>query len=134
MNFDAFNKTELEQYAAEVKEKWGSTKAYKEYELKTEGKTDKEIKKTIGQLMTLFSEIGSLKQLLPSEKAVQDKIRSLQEFITENYYTCTDEILKGFGQMYVCDERMKQNIDKAGGKGTAEFVRQAVFVYCAQKH
>lgn len=133
MNFDAFNKTELEQYAAEVKEKWGSTKAYKEYEIKTKGKTDKEIEKTINQLMTLFAEIGSVKQLLPTEKVVQDKIKALQKLITENFYTCTDEILKDLSQMYVCDGRFKQNIDKAGGEGTAEFVKQAVFVYCGNK-
>ena len=133
MNFDAFNKAELEQYAAEVKEKWGSTKTYKEYEIKTKGKTDKEIEKNINQLMTLFAEIGSVKQLLPAEKVVQDKIKALQELITENFYTCTDEILKDLSQMYVCDERFKQNIDKAGGEGTAEFVKQAVFVYCSNK-
>ena len=133
MNFYAFNKTELEQYAAEVKEKWGSTKAYKEYEIKTKGKTDKEIEKTINQLMTLFAEIGSVKQLLPTEKVVQDKIKALQKLITENFYTCTDEILKDLSQMYVCDGRFKQNIDKAGGEGTAEFVKQAVFVYCGNK-
>lgn len=130
MNFNAFNKTEMEQYATEIKEKWGSTTAYKEYERKKKEKSDKEIKKNAEQLMTLFSDIGTLKQLLPDDKTVQDKIKTLQEFITENYYTCTNEILKGLGQMYVCDERMKQNIDKAGGEGTAEFVKQAIMVYC----
>ncbi len=130
MNFNAFNKTEMEQYATEIKEKWGSTTAYKEYERKKKEKSDKEIKKNAEQLMTLFSDIGTLKQLLPNDKTVQDKIKTLQEFITENYYTCTNEILKGLGQMYVCDERMKQNIDKAGGEGTAEFVKQAIMVYC----
>lgn len=136
MNFNAFNKTEMKQYATEIKERWGSTTAYKEYERKTKEKSDTEVKKTAEQLMTLFSDIGTLKQVLPDDKTVQDKIKDLQEFITENYYTCTNEILKGLGQMYVCDERMKQNIDKAGGKGTAEFVKQAITVYCSknQKH
>lgn len=134
MNFNVFDKTEMEQYAAEIKEKWGSTTAYKEYERKTKEKSDEEVKKNTEQLMTLFSDIGTLKQLLPDDKTVQAKIKTLQEFITENYYTCTNEILKGLGQMYVCDERMKQNIDKAGGEGTAEFVKQAITVYCSKKH
>ncbi len=34
--------------------------------------------------------------------------------------------------MYVCDERMKQTIDKAGGEGTAEFVRQAIMAFGGQ--
>ena len=32
--------------------------------------------------------------------------------------------------MYVSDERMKGNIDRAGGDGTAEFAREAIRVYC----
>lgn len=59
------------------------------------------------------------------------KIEELQAWITENYYHCTDEILSGLGQMYAGDERMKHNIDQAGGEGTAEFVSQAVAVYCS---
>ena len=40
-----------------------------------------------------------------------------------------DDILAGLGQMYVCDERFTQNIDKHG-VGTAEFVNKAIFEYC----
>ena len=47
---------------------------------------------------------------------------------TENYYTCTDEILAGLGKMYVADERFKKNIDKYG-EGTAEFTANAIAVY-----
>lgn len=43
---------------------------------------------------------------------------------TLHYY---DEI--GLGEMYVSDERFKNNIDKAGGEGTAEFVKAAVAFY-----
>ncbi|MDE6385989.1 MAG: TipAS antibiotic-recognition domain-containing protein, partial [Eubacterium sp.] len=56
----------------------------------------------------------------------QNLIKKLQNFITENYYTCTDEILKGLGQMYISDERFKKNIDNAGGVGTAEFTVKAI--------
>ena len=42
---------------------------------------------------------------------------------------CTNEILAGLGQMYVCDERFKNNIDK-NGEGTAEFVTEAIKIYC----
>ncbi|MBQ2899840.1 MAG: TipAS antibiotic-recognition domain-containing protein, partial [Oscillospiraceae bacterium] len=56
--------------------------------------------------------------------------KELQDFITGNYYTCTDEILSGLGKMYVGDERFKNNIDKAGGTGTAEFAAKAIEIYC----
>lgn len=126
MNFEAFSKTEMNQYAAEVREKWGATEAYKEYEQRWKGKSSQEMENISKQLMGLFTEIGSLRQMPPDEKAVQEKIRALQDFITEHYYQCTDEILEGLGQMYVGDERMRHNIDQAGGEGTAEFVRQAI--------
>jgi hypothetical protein len=56
-------------------------------------------------------------------------VAKLQAHITENYYTCTDEILAGLGQMYAADERFKKNIDKYG-EGTAEFVSKAIAIYC----
>ena len=42
---------------------------------------------------------------------VQEQIKKLQDFITNHYYNCTDEILNGLGQMYICDERMKKNME-----------------------
>lgn len=133
MNFNAFNRTEIDQYAEEVKERWGSTKAYDEYMQKSKNKTDKELDIAANKLRALFADLGSLRQLSPAEKEVQEKIGELQEFISENYYTCTIDILSGLSQMYVCDERFKKNIDELGGDGTAEFVRQAISVY-AQIH
>lgn len=130
MNFNAFDKTEMEQYEQEVRERWGGTKEYAQYEQKTKGKTEKGIQEMADKLLALFAEIGQLREFSPSQKEVQEKIGELQTFITDNYYSCTDEILHGLGQMYVMDERMKRNIDRAGGDGTAEFVKQAVEIYC----
>lgn len=129
MAFDAFDKSEMNQYAKEVKERWESTDAYKEYEQMAKGKTEEEMKAGGEQLMEVFAGIGALRDLSPEDNAVQEKIRQLQGLITERYYTCTDEILDDLSQMYVCDDRMKRNIDKAGGEGTAEFVREAVAHY-----
>lgn len=131
MKFNAFSKSEIDQYTEEIKRKWGSTQAYKEFEEKTKQKTEFEQKETADRLLSLFTEIGKLKQLQPADKAVQEKISMLQKFITDNYYTCTNEILIGLSQMYVNDERFKHNIDKAGGEGTAEFVKQAIAIYCS---
>ena len=84
MSFNAFSKTEMEQYAAEVKERWGSTNAYKEYEEKAKKKSNQELTETAHQLLSVFTEIGSLKELSPDEKVVQEKIEKLQKFITDN--------------------------------------------------
>ncbi|HBA49050.1 MAG TPA: MerR family transcriptional regulator [Lachnospiraceae bacterium] len=126
MEFNAFQKSEYDQYAEEVRERWGSTKAYEESMQKMKGKTAQEMQAAARKMMELFAETGALRGCRPEDEKVQEKIRELQDFITENYYNCTDEILRGLGQMYVCDERMKRNIDKAGGEGTAEFVSRAI--------
>lgn len=121
MNFSTFDKTEIKKYADEAKQKWGCTDAYKEYIQKHYDSADKTDK-----LMQIFAEIGKIKHLSPYCEEAQNLIKKLQNFITENYYTCTDEILRGLGQMYISDERFKKSIDDAGGAGTAEFTAKAI--------
>ena len=130
MDFDVFNKNEMEKYKAEVKEKWGNTKAYQEYKQKDIARNESDDSKLTNELMTMFSAFGKLKHLTPGADEVQKKIAALQKFITDNFYVCTNEILRGLGQLYVEDERFQKSIDKAGGNGTAEFVSQAISVYC----
>ena len=126
MKFDIFNKKEIEDYKAEVIKKWGNTKAYQEYKQKDIASNEDSYSKITSGLMEIFSELGELKHLNPDSDEVQKKIQALQKFITDNYYVCTKEILSGLGKMYICDERFKKNIDKAGGDGTAEFASQAI--------
>ena len=95
MNFSTFDKTEIKKYADEAKQKWGCTDAYKEYIQKHYDSADKTDK-----LMQIFAEIGKIKHLSPYCEEAQNLIKKLQNFITENYYTCTDELLRGLGQMY----------------------------------
>ena len=83
--------------------------------------------------MEIFSELGKLKHLTPNADEVQNGIAAIQKFITDNYYECTNKVLSGLGEMYVGDERFRNNIDKAGGDGTADFVKQAIVVYCSKR-
>ena len=131
MSFDAFNQDEMEQYAAEVKERWGNTTAYGEFLQRSEKSSTKEQQEAAKGLMDIFVSFGKLRQLAPQEEAVQTEVAALQKYITSHYYTCTNEILSGLGQMYTCDERYKRNIDQAGGEGTADFAAKAIAVYCA---
>lgn len=121
MSFSSFDTTEIKKYRTEAKKKWGQTDAYKEYEQKHTESPDK-----TDEFMQIFAEIGKVKHLSPDCEEAQNLIKKLQNFITDNYYTCTDEILKSLGEMYVSDERFKSNIDNAGGVGTAEFTAKAI--------
>ena len=113
----------MKNYEIEARSRWGNTDAYREYEQR--GKQD------MGDaLMAVFAKIGKLRDLEPASAEVQAMVKQLQDFISGNYYTCTKQILQGLGQMYVADERFKENIDRAGGAGTAEFVARAIEIYC----
>lgn len=128
INFEVFGKSDIEKYKAEIKAKWGNTKAYQEYKQKDIARNGGSYSKIANELLTMFSELGGLKHLTPNDDEVQNKIATLQKFITDNYYVCTNKILSGLGKMYVGDERFKNNIDKTGGVGTADFVKQAIAV------
>lgn len=130
MEFEIFDKTEIENYKKEAKEKWGHTKEYKEFEEKQKNNNYSTINI---QLMSIFNDIGKLKNLPADNIKVQEKIKHLQDFITDNFYTCTHEILSQLGNMYVSDTRFKNNIDKTSGIGTAEFTKQAIDIYCSKK-
>ena len=131
MNFEAFGKSEIEKYKAEIKAKWGNTKEYQEYKQKNIAQNN--YSKITNELMTIFSELGKIKHLTPNADEVQNGIAAIQKFITDNYYECTNKVLSGLGEMYVGDERFRNNIDKAGGDGTADFVKQAIVVYCSKR-
>ena len=77
--------------------------------------------------MAIFAEFAACKVSGASADSAEAQalVAKLQAHITANYYTCTDEILAGLGQMYVADERFKRNIDK-NGEGTAEFVAVSI--------
>ncbi len=132
LDFSAFDKTKLKEYEAEVKEKWGKTSAFSEFEIKSEGRSDSDNASIAVGMMEIFAEFGKISGKKPESSEAQELVKKLQSFITENYYNCTDEILFGLGQMYVFDERFTENIDKAGGKGTAEFVSKAIGAHCGK--
>ena len=130
MNFEPFDTSKMDAYAAEAKAKWGKTDAYKEFEQKTAGQTTVQMQSTGDALLEIFAELGSIRHTSPASEKAQALVTKLQGFITEHYYTCTKQILRGLGQMYIAGDSMTENIDKAGGEGTAEFAHQAIEVYC----
>lgn len=127
----AFDNSEFERYKAEAQERWGNTDAYKEHAQKTKGYGKDKWSNLAADMDIIFDEFAICMKnndTHDSEKT-QKLVKKLQNHITENYYTCTNEILYGLGQMYVADERFKKNIDKHAD-GTAAYVREAISYYC----
>ena len=121
-------------YEKEVKNKYGHTNSYKEYESKTKDYSNDKwnnLNDEMNNIMSMFAECKKQGSDFNSDQALI-LVKNLQDFITQNYYDCTNEILNGLGKMYVSDERFKNNIDKYGS-GTAEFISKAIEYYCVNK-
>jgi len=130
LKFDAFDTRKIDEYAAQAKAAWGTTPAYKEYEEKSKGRTKEDNLKIHQGMIDIFGEFGQIRNTDPASEEAQEMVKKLQDYITEHMYTCTKEILGGLGMMYGGGGDFTTNIDKMGGKGTAEFASRAIEIYC----
>ena len=127
----AFDNSEFEAYKEEAREKWGNTEAYKQHREKTKDYSGQKWSDLAGNMDQIMAEFAlCMKNGEGSDSAeAQRLVRVLQKHITDNYYNCTTQILAGLGQMYVADERFRNNIDKHGD-GTAAFISKAIGIFC----
>lgn len=132
MDFTAFDTQKIQQYTRQAKQQWGATSAYKEFEQKAAHQTAQEAADMGSRLMEILAVFGGMQHKSPAAPAVQTQVKALQAFITEHYYTCTKEIFAQLGQMYGAGGAFTENINAAGGPGTAEFAAKAIAVYCQQ--
>ena len=121
----------MNNYDIEIKQRFGNTEAYKEHKEKTANYSKEKWQDVNDGLMSVFAKFA---ECMNNGHTVNSNeagalVKELQTYITDNYYTCTNQILAGLGQMYVADERFKNNIDKYAA-GTAEFVGKAIENYC----
>ena len=124
----------MKNYETEVCARYGNTEAYREHEKKTKNYAKEKWAEANDGLMAIFAEFAACRASGASADSAEAQalVAKLQAHITANYYTCTDEILAGFGKMYVADERFKKNIDKYG-EGTAEFASKVIALYTRGK-
>lgn len=133
MNFKAFDTTTLEEYKKRAKEEWGTSAQYKEFEQKDSKRTMKDNERITKEFMGLFAEFGEMKDQPADSPEVQAQVGRLKQFITDNFYNCTNEVLEGLGKIYASGGEFTENIDSAGGKGTAGFTAEAIEIYCTKK-
>lgn len=156
MDFTAFDNTKLEEYKKRAREQYSDTDAYKEYEVKSAGRTPEDEQAFAEEFMAIFAKFGALLEdgtdsntagdsaadsssvdstpeaslSKASSPEAQALVQELRDYITEHFYNCTPEILAGLGKIYAADGEFKENIDHAGGSGTAEFASKAIEFYC----
>lgn len=130
MDFTVFDTKKIDEYAKRAKEQWGQTPEYREYEEKTKDWTNQDQQDVMKSFMLIFTEFGKMRTEAPASEKVQCEVKKLQDFISEHFYKCSNEVLGGLGQMYASGGEFTQNIDKMGGEGTARFTADAIEVYC----
>ena len=130
MDFKAFDRSKLDEYSRQAKELYGNTPEYKEMEEKQKKRTEEDEKILADRFMLLFKEAGEIKDSDPASDEAQNLVKRIQDYITENLYTCTNKILRGLGKMYSGGGDFTTNIDAYGGEGTAVFVANAIEIYC----
>ena len=131
--FKAFDLTELEEhkakYAEETKRKYGNTEAYKESQQKTSEYTAKDWAAIQAKREKIYKKMMDAMDRGPADAVVQEAVEAWRQHITEYFYECTPETLRGLGDLYVSDERFTANIDKYK-PGLAKFLRDAIHIYC----
>lgn len=133
MNFDAFDTKKIDEYTERAKKQWGNTPAYHEFEEKSKERSREDTQRINHGLMDLFREFGMLREQSPLSDDAGALVKELQNYITDNFYTCTDEILSGLGKMYADGGEFTASIDSAGGSGTAAFAAAAIAAYCGRR-
>lgn len=136
MSFKEFDMENIEntknKYRDEVKQRWGKTPAYEESEKKAEEYGQAEWGNINSCGAEILKEFSALAGTPANSESAMNLVEKWQKYITDNFYTCTKEILSCLGQMYVSDQRFTENIDK-NGEGTAKFMSEAIEIYCSKK-
>ena len=123
--------TARQQYEDEAKQRWGETDAYKESKARAAEYSKEKWNAVSEEMDNIFGDFADCLNSGEStdSETAQNLVKKLQDYITANFYHCTEDILAGLGEMYVCDERFRKNIDNHA-EGTADFVSKAIKIYC----
>ena len=130
MDFSAFDTRKMDEYQKQAKESWGHTPQYREFEEKQKARSGDEDRQLEKEMMGIFAEFGKILDASPQSETAQALVKKLQDFITEHFYKCTDEILMSLGKMYAGGGSFTENIDAVGGDGTGAFVCAAIECFC----
>lgn len=129
MSFNGFDPKKMDEYSTQAKVLYGKTDAYKEFEQKSKNRTAQQEKDLGVQVMDFFAKLGNMRPCEPGCEEAQAWAKELQEFFTENFYTCTPQILDSLAESYAGGGSMTENIDKVGGAGTGAFAKEVIDLY-----
>lgn len=140
-SFTAFSNAEVsalqEKYRNEVIERWGSTHEYQEFSSFFSARAEKERNRKWNDFFiysqNVFERLAEYKAETPALPAIQSIVAEWQEYISENFYPCSDAMLMYLGELYQTDERFVEYINRFATWNVAEFFGEAIKVYCCNR-
>lgn len=126
--YDAFADEDTKAYAAEAKERWGNTDAYKQSQARVSKMTKvqmQELKEDGEKHLQALAKAMDLGVDSPEVQALIKKSHANVNF----FYDCSVEMFRNLGKMYVTDPRFTATYEKVR-PGLAAFVHQAIELYC----
>ncbi|MCY3054869.1 MerR family transcriptional regulator [Aerococcus sp. CDC-944-U94] len=130
VNFQAFDRKKIDKFSQQAKDYWGDTEEYHHFQEKQIHQSSLQKKTIHQQLMMIFVEFSQIKKKNYGSQSAQTLVKKLQDFISDHFYPCSNEILFELGKMYASGGDFTKNIDEFAGSGTAKFVHQAIAYYC----
>jgi DNA-binding transcriptional MerR regulator len=125
--FAGFDET---RYEEETRERWGQTPQYAESQRKWSSYTKdqkEEIKAEGGEITVRI--VTENPDVSADDPDVQAAVGEYYDYLNKYFYACEVGFLRGLADMWVQDPRFAVNYERIR-KGGADFVREAVHIYC----
>lgn len=132
--FEVFGDKDPEEHAEEAERRWGGTETYAESQRRTARYTKDDWKRMQAEVASWGERYDALMAAgeRPDGVRAMDMAEEHRQHITKWFYTCTYEIHRGLGDMYVADERFKAFYDSMR-PGLSEHLRDAITANAARQ-
>ncbi len=131
IRYDAFDDEEVKRHEAEVKARWGNTKAYEQSQARLRQMTKEDVERLKADGLALTAAIAREMPKGVKSDEVQALIKKHHQGI-ERFYDCDLFMYRTLADMYVEDSRFMAYYENVS-PGLAEFMHQAMYYYCDQQ-
>ena len=115
-------------YEEEARRLWGDEMIDKN-NARIDAMTEKERQGLSGGMDELFQKLAQVRHEKPDSEKAQEAMAYMYKYFNSNFgINYTPEMFKGLGEMYVCDTRFAENIDKYG-EGLSLFLKEAMGIF-----
>ena len=128
-----FNGFDEKKYQAEAQVRWGNTPQHKQSQRRWSNYSEEQkenIKELGGEITRRMVTENPLAR--PDDPDVQAAVSEYYQYLNKYFYSCEVEFLRDLAVMWIEDPRFAVNYERIR-EGGAEFVRQAVHLFCDQQ-